>query len=195
MEIKSISSKVDRLEQESLANVLSLQGSAVDDLLASVADEDTATATPLTSSRQPAHLRRAVCALLSTTVDHLTTNDIPQVSVHGRERKHVKLTCVSRDIKLKIITSIRHTKPGNLFANDYLTKQRALTLYKLRCLKKRFETITSTYSRNGVIYYKTIGSTKEHLVIDDSDVKKLEVKLLNSVTSTNTTNNTNINTE
>ena len=44
--------------------------------------------------------------------------------------------------------------------NEYLTKTRSNLLYKLRSLCKNYSTLTSVYSLNGNIYYKTVSSEK-----------------------------------
>jgi hypothetical protein len=203
LEIKQITSKIDKLEQESLANVLSLQGTSISEMITSSFTVDgsvdstssierpsstrdasaPAGAQPGPHKRAPpqaALLKQAVHNVLSPIVPQLSIGDLSVISVQGRDRKHLKVTCSSREVKFHILSSFRHNKPENLFANEYLTKHRAQLLYKLRCLRRRFDDLGSVYCSNGSIYYKIRNLNTDVLVTDVSDVNKLEVKLLNA---------------
>lgn len=203
MEIRQITFKIDKLEQESLANVLSLQGTAITEMIISSSMveesvESTSSNGGLSSTRdisapagarprhqkrtppQAASLKQAVHDVLSPIVPQLSTGDLSMISVQGRDRKHLKVTCSSREVKSRILSLFRRNKPKELFANEYLTKHRSQLLYRLRCLKRRFDDLGSVYCSNGSIYYKFKNSNVDVLVTDVSDINKLEVKLLNA---------------
>ena len=77
------------------------------------------------------------------------------------------------------MSTLKRTKPAGIFVNEYLTRDRSQFLYSLRNLKKKFPSITASYSRNGTIYYKLQGSDEPLIVNDMSEVNKLEEKMLN----------------
>lgn len=187
--IVKMTSKLDQLEQNSLCNDLSLQGTNVDEMLAGLRPTD-APAEPNEedNGRQRRHLpaaalREAVCNLLQPTVPHISTDQLPNITVHGREKKHIKVTCLSRDVKINVLTSFKRSKPSNLYVNEYLTKNRASLLYRLRNLKKNHNSICSVFSRNGLICYKLHGSDQTFTIYSNFEINKLEERLLNGVSS------------
>ena len=136
-ELLKITSRVDQLEQDSLSNVLMLQGSALDAII-STPDRDTAAAATQASAGtskdqqlQPSQtsLKKFVCDILRSTVPHVTNDWITHVSIQGRDRKHLKITCLSNDEKTRLVSSLKSAKPLNLYANDYLVKVRSSLLY------------------------------------------------------------------
>ena len=67
-----------------------------------------------------------------------------------------------------------------IFLDEYLTKTRSNLLYKLGSLRKNHATITSVYSLNGNIYYKTVSPEKRVCMNDCIEINILRLSLLNA---------------
>ena len=76
-------------------------------------------------------------------------NDITELSIVGRSRKHLKAVLASANIKSSILQGARLNHPTNVYINEYPTQKRSALLYKLRVIKKYNPTIGSVYTRNG----------------------------------------------
>jgi hypothetical protein len=176
-----MTSKIDHLEQESLTNVIMLQGPAVETIVA--AHSDRSSSGPVTESNKrnkSALLKAAVGEALRTAAVPIQMDHIAAVWPQGKERKHLKVVCRSVESKILILSTIRNIRPDNLYANEYLTKHRASLLYKLRSLRRQFADITSAFSRNGVVCCKIRGSDRPIVVHELSDVNRIEVKMLSA---------------
>ena len=185
-ELQKISSRVDQLEQDTLSNVLMLQGSTLDSIF-SAHDRDTSAAAESsaeTRDQQPqpsqAALKKSVCDILRPTVPHITDDWITHVSIQGRDRKHLKLVCISNEEKTRLVSSLKRAKPLNLYANDYLTKIRASLLFRARTLKRRYPNTLGVFCKNGIVYCKTDSTAKPFSLNDISDLNKLEERLITS---------------
>jgi hypothetical protein len=181
-ELKIMTSKIDHLEQESLTNVIMLQGSAVETIVSAHSDHSATSVTTEGNQRnsKSAQLKAAVSEAFRTAAVPVQEDHIAAVWPQGRERKHLKVVCKSLESKILILSTIRNTRPDNLYANEYLTKHRSSLLYKLRCLRKQFPAITSAFSRNGVVCCKIRGNDRPIVVHEQSDVNKIEEKMLNA---------------
>lgn len=184
-ELQKISSKVDQLEQDALSNIIMLQGESIDHILSDYA-KTTAVSSNENDERiaksQPTALKLSVRDLLRPHVAEIAEEGIVHVSVHGKDRKHLKVVCSSTSEKNSLLSSLKRVRPSNLFANEYLTKLRSSLLYKLRSLRKKYQSIRSVYSRSGVIYYRLNTIDRPISVSDESDINKLEEKMINSHT-------------
>jgi hypothetical protein len=180
-ELKMMNSKIDHLEQESLTNVIMLQGPAVENIVAGHSDRAPGSSGADGSNRnsKSAHLKAAVGEVLRGAAIPVRVDHIAAVWPQGRERKHLKVVCTSLESKIMILSTIRNIRPENIYANEYLTKHRSSLLYKLRNLKRQFPNITSVYSRNGVVCCKIRGTDRAVAVHDLADVNKIEEKMLN----------------
>ena len=186
-ELHKISSRVDQLEQNSLSNVLMLQGTALDAIFHEASRNEGASSTSATreaqpENRQPTSLKRSLCDLLQPIVTNISENSFTSASIQGKERKHIMLICNSTDEKNRLVKIMKNARPANLYANDYLTKLRATLLYKARSLKKRFPQIISAYSRNGQIFCKLSLNDKPIALNSIVELNKLEEKIINSNT-------------
>ena len=63
-------------------------------------------------------------------------NDITELSIVGRARKHLKVVLVSANMKSSILQGARLNHLTNVYINEYLTQKRSALLYKLRVDKK-----------------------------------------------------------
>ena len=98
-------------------------------------------------------------------------NDITELSIVGRARKHLKVVLASANMKSSIIQGARLNRPTNIYINEYMTQKRLALLYKLRVIKKDNPAIGSVYTRNGSIYYKLhYDKNKQYIVNEESDL-------------------------
>ena len=74
-------------------------------------------------------------------------NDIPELSVVCRARKHLKVVFASTNMKSSILQGARMNHQTNVYINEYLTQKRLALLYKLRVMKKDNPGIGSVYDR------------------------------------------------
>ena len=63
-------------------------------------------------------------------------NDITEISIVGRARKHLKVVLASAKMKSSIIQIALLNHPTNAYINEYLTQKRSALLYNLRVIKK-----------------------------------------------------------
>ena len=101
----------------------------------------------------------------------LAENDIRELSIVGRARKHLKVVLASANMKSSILQGARLNHPTSIYINEYLAQKRSALLYKLRVKKKDNPAIGSVYTRNGSIYYKLhSGKNKQYIVNEESEV-------------------------
>ena len=84
----------------------------------------------------------------------IAENDITELSIVGRARKHLIVVLASANMKSSILQGARLNHPTNVYINEYLNQKRSALLYKHRVIKKDNPAIGSVYTRNGSIYYK-----------------------------------------
>lgn len=106
----------------------------------------------------------------------IKSSDLTTISVVGRTKKHLKVTTSSVFTKNDIVRYSRMFKPTNFYVNEYLTKKRSSILYRLRCLRKTYESVVAVYSKNGHVYYKlsTDAADQHHRVSEVSELDTIE---------------------
>lgn len=182
VELKDINLRIDSLEQESLNSILVLRGPAIDKLVEPVDGEPAAGEQAHGEPRiipAPSNIKEKTYHLLRSTVADLSKEEISTVIIQGKNSKHLKVTCTTQNSKVFLLSTLKRLKPQGIFANEYLTKQRSLLLYKLRCLKKRFPQVRSVYSRSGVVCYRLSDNNKPTVVNGIGEISELEVILSN----------------
>jgi len=73
--------------------------------------------------------------------------------------------------------AVMSKKPENLFVNEYLTKERAALLFKLRTQKRANNSIERMYACNGRVWAKIKSSDKVSFIKPEFDPVKFEQSL------------------
>ena len=101
--------------------------------------------------------------------------------IQGKERRHFKMECVSKEPRTTILRKIKIKRPEKIFVNEYLTKTRSNFLHKLRSLRKNHATLSSVYCLIKWQYLLlTVSSEKPVCVDDSSEINKLELSVSNA---------------
>ena len=108
-----------------------------------------------------------MCSFITQT---FAENDIRELSIVGRARKHLKVILASANMKSSILQCALLNHPTNVYINEYLTQKRSTLLYKLRVIKKDNPAIGSVYTRNGSIYKLHSDRNKQYVVNEESDL-------------------------
>lgn len=167
--IPKMMDRLESLEQESLANVVSCNGEEVTAVIDDGGDETDSNV--LTLKTRFRNKLKDVCNL------SVPETDIISVTVRGNTVRHLKVEFASKSSKLDVIRAVRNLKPNNFFISDYLTRTRSNLYYRIRQLKKTNAALTSVFSRNGIIMCKFDGSAKMDSVSCERDFVALETKL------------------
>ena len=87
--------------------------------------------------------------------------DIQHVSIHGKDKKHIKIAFSTKHIKTALLQAVKRDRPTGIFVSDYLTKFRSALFFKLRMAKKDNVDIVATYTVNGNIYARVANNNIE----------------------------------
>jgi hypothetical protein len=168
----NVDDRLDALEQESLASVLSCQGDAIDSLIERVNHQGGSNRDQITA------IKEALLNELNTIADNPIHEDgIINISLHGRNKKHLKVVCVSKHVKSNIVRTVKKSKPPNFFADDYLTRRRSALLFKLRTMKRNNDRVTAVYCRGGTLFCKTVSNGKPIQINSEGDIIRVEDQL------------------
>ena len=134
------------MEQDALSKTIMVQGVSINSLL----------------ENNLQHMKYNMSGIKSTITNEIDSfitrtfaeNDITELSIVGRARKHLKVVPASANMKSSILQGAHLNHPNNVYINEYLTQKRSAFLYKLRVIKNDNSAIGSVYTRNGSIYYK-----------------------------------------
>jgi len=149
-----IDTRLDQIEQDKLSNIIKVEGERCDEIIGEFAASGEADALFNLDS----HLFSAIDIIGDST---LVKEDILNVSVVGRNKKHLRVTVSNNSAKIKIHTLLRKQSKPVLFSSDYLTRARSKLAYDLRTLKRSNpEKIKSAYVFNGNVCCKLTNSTK-----------------------------------
>ena len=157
--------KVDTLEQRLNSNILIFSGSIVNNLT----EENVET---------------EFLNHVKNLDDNLSSENFNKISVFGKNKKQLKVTCSSVGVKNNILRKSRIRKLENSYFNEFLTSTRHSIFYRLRQLKKRHpDVIRSVYTRNGDVYYKKTDNNNKYINVQTiNDVANLELTLSTTVT-------------
>ena len=185
----SLETKLDGIEQEALANALSIQGPEVDRILSSnrreslpVAPSATTRSKKSSTVGKPAkienltatqkggdvHIRSEIIDLLKTNCDGtLQDSDISSVNIIGREKKFLKVTLISKYQRDKVLRFIKSRKPKDFYVAEFLTKNRSKLFFRARALRRENECVESVYTRDGAIYCKVANRERPFYITND----------------------------
>ena len=156
--------KIDNLEQKNNSNILICSGNLINDLVNNAEFDD-----DLTSK-----IQREV----KKVYPDLKTSDITKIIPHGREKKCVKLFCISLRVRNSIIFEARKKKPDGIYFSEFLTQRRFKLFYELRQIKKdNPDKIYAVYIRNGNIYSKKTRDDNHTIIKTKSNIDDLKLSL------------------
>ena len=138
-------------------------------------------------------LKGKVCeAVCGDEITGIDVKDL-QVSLYGREKKALRLSCTNPVSKIHLLKQARRKKPNGIYVNEFLTTSR-LNVYKnLRQLKALHpEKIKSVFTRNGNIFYALKDTNQVTQVSSLADLNNI-VGPNPEVTVENTSNNSTTN--
>ena len=164
--INQIDSRLDQVEQKSLATTLKLDGTVI---IKKLSEPNT----------DHAKIKKSLPTIINKIRPNVVSEeDIESVSIVGRERKHLKVNFTTLESKLVVLKSIKESKPTNLFASQYLTKNRSLSLYRLRNIQRaNSELISSVYVYGGNICCRLTDSDKIHHLNSSISIDAFESQL------------------
>ena len=152
--------RVDFLEQKSNLSTVVLSG---DDISNIVKDS------------QKSELKENVASLLKRKVANVEPSEISELFPLGKEKKSLKLTCSTENIKRKLISSAKQSKSPNLYVNEFLTKKRYQLFHQARLLKKKYPSSNLiVYTRFGDIYFKITREGKYQKISTLGQISALE---------------------
>ena len=163
-----LETRVDAIEQKSNANIILCSGSIIKEVIETVNNDPD-------SNNLKDKLISAVEEALPGTAQF---GDIVRVSLHGKQKTHVKVFCSSVEVRKRVIAAARRRKPDNIYFSEFLTNYRNGMFYSLRSLRNRFrDKISSVYIRDGNIFYKLSDTAGFKTVRTPLDITALERKL------------------
>lgn len=155
--IDSLDSRLDQIEQNSLSDVLKIDGESCGDIIESFSSSET--------KEYPALKLKVVELINGVEVGTIVPHEIVNVSIVGNLRKHLKVKLSSSSTRIKILKLFKNKKPDNLYTSDYLTRPRAKLLHDVRNLKKSHpDKISSAYVFNGNVCCKLVANNKIHYI-------------------------------
>ena len=158
-----ISERLDRLEQNQNSNVLICRGPEVQVLL-----EQVKVGSSVNYDRLKGNLCRAVCGADVTEID---INNL-QLSVFGRDRKAIRLTCGNSNSKIHLLKQAKRKRPRGVYVTEFLTKPKLDLFKKISGLKKLHpRKIKSVFSREGNIFYRLHNEDRAVLVKSVRDLE------------------------
>ena len=143
--LEGVNNRLEKIEQNLNANTLICRGPTVEKLVTeSAAGEFT------NLERLKGKICETVCGEEITGID---VSDL-QVSLYGRDRKSVRLSCKTPASKITLLKQARRKKPNGLFLNEFLTTSKLKIYRNLRQLKALHPNkIKAVFTRNGNIFY------------------------------------------
>ena len=163
--IASVNDRLEKIEQNININTLVCRGTAVDDLLKS---------SPSRESPNLERLKGEICRIACG--DDVTGIDIinMRVSVFGRDKKSVKISCANSTSKLHLLKQTRARKPQGFYISEFLTPNKLKIFHNLRNLKKQHpRKIKSVFTRGGNILYTLHSSDRVFQVNSLNDLSNI----------------------
>ena len=161
--------KIDIIEQKSYSDTVICSGNIVDGILADVNSNDVG-------------LKDCTISKIRSLYPNIENIEIHKVVIFGRDKKLLRITCTDKLNKDRLLNEARRVKlnRSEIFFNEYLTSYRNKLFYKLRNLRKTYpNSISTAYTRDGNIYYKLSSSVNSIILLRDSQLNDLELKLRN----------------
>ena len=165
--INTLESEVEKLQQIKNRNFLICSGPVVEEHIL---------------QEGPTNLKRTFQNYLNQNIGKFNEHEIETVTIFGKSRKILKVKCTSSAVRNKILSAARRKKVPDVYFNELLTHQKNRLYFKLRELKRAHpDKISSTYSRNGNIYYKLVNVEGFKSINSESEVSNLSNRLRESV--------------
>ena len=126
--VQKLEAKIDQVEQDALSKTIMVKGVSIDSLLEN-------------NLQDMKYNMSGIKSAITSEIDSFITqtfaeNDITELSIVGRPRKHLKVVLASANMKSSIIQGARLNHPTNIYINEHLTEKRSAHLYKLCVIKK-----------------------------------------------------------
>ena len=107
-------------KQYALSKTIMVQGVSIDSLLEN-------------NLQDMKYNMSGIKSAITSEIDSFVTqtfaeNDITELSIVGRARKHLKVVLASANMKFSIIQGARSNHPINIYINEYLTQKRSALL-------------------------------------------------------------------
>ena len=159
--LAGVNNRLERIEQNLNSNTLICRGPTVERLVT-----ETATGESANLERLKGKVCEAVCGEEVTAID---VRDL-QVSLYGREKKSIRVSCTNTATKIHLIRQARKKKPDGLYVNEFLTSSKWKLYKTLRQLKAQHPNkIKTVFTRNGNIFYTLSESNQAVHVTDISN--------------------------
>ena len=116
---------------------------------------------------------------LKENVPEITESDVKRVTLFGKNKQHIKVTCNDSDTKRKLIIAAKRKKSKTIFFSEFLTNYRNKLYISLRSLKKSYpDKLIAAYTRQGNIYYKLSSNSQKYILLrNQSDLDELQNQL------------------
>ena len=158
-----LQSKIDELEQRGYSDVVLVSGAFI---------------TSLSSGGDSSPKPQIIDALVSSTNNIVTRDDVVDVKLIGKNKSALKVVCKSSKIRNSLLSYARQQKPKDIYISEFLTQLRSKIFYEARLLRRQFSSkISSIYTRNGNIFYKLTGSDRYKAIRKLNDLTILKAKL------------------
>lgn len=141
--INQIDTRLDQVEQSSLTTTIKLDGELIAEKIEKFSKEKTKNYSELNNF--------VVDQINRVSPDILEEEEVVSVAIFGKEKKHLKVKLGENLTKIKILKTFKEKKPTNFYISQYLTKNRALSLYRLKKIKQNNSNIESAYCYSGNI--------------------------------------------
>ena len=163
--LEDVNNRLEKLEQNLNSNTLICRGPEVEKL---VSDSSSGEATNLELLK--GKLCDAICGEEVASVD---VRDL-RVSLYGRDRKCVRLSCANPASKIHLIRKARERRPEGVFVNKFLTSNKLKIYRGLRQLKVQHPTkIKAVFTRNGNVLYSLHDTNQVINVSSVDDLSKI----------------------
>lgn len=150
--INNFDTRLDQIEQDSYSATLKLDGDLIKDKIRKLNEEETKDYIQFNKS-----IVREVNKIQSGL---LKEEEVDYITIIGKEKKHLKVKLKSSATKINILRTLKENKPDNFYGSQYLTKNRAWCLFKLKSIKKHNTNISTVYSYKGSVCSKLVEGDK-----------------------------------
>ena len=135
-----------KIEQNINVNILVCRGGAVDDLIGASSSSGESP----NLERLKGDICKVTCGEDVTGIDIIST----RVSIIGRRKTCVKISCPTSLSKLHLLKKTRAMKPEGFYISEFLTPTKLKLFHNLRNLKKQHPIrIKSVFTRGGNVSY------------------------------------------
>ena len=157
---KNLQKKVDFLDQRSLSNTILCTGNVVNEILNSNETEKSKI--------------EGISKEISSLVPEIKPQDIQNIYISGRVKKHFKITVNNSNVKNNILREARKRKLPDIYFNEYLKPLRSKLFFEIRKVKRQYpDKLKTTYTRNGNIYYKLMNNDDYGTINSFDDITRL----------------------